>query len=111
MVALASLVIKKLLANAGDVRDVGSIPGLGGSPEGGQHTLVFLPRESHGQRSLACYTVHGVAKSQTQSEQVSTAQRQFGAKTDLVLRNDTRLYPTCWKGSHCSLVSMLTSSR
>ena len=26
---------------------------------------VFLPRESHGQRSLAGYTVHGVAKSQT----------------------------------------------
>ena len=47
--------VKNLPANAGDVRDVGSIPGLGGSPEGGQHTLVFLPRESHGQRSLAGY--------------------------------------------------------
>ena len=31
-----------------------------------QPTLVFLPGESHGQRSLAGYTVHGVAKSQTQ---------------------------------------------
>ena len=29
------LVVKNLPANAGDVRDVGSIPGLGGSPEGG----------------------------------------------------------------------------
>ena len=53
------LVVKNLPANAGDVRDVGSIPGLGGSPEGGQHTLVFLPRESHGQRSLAGYSPWG----------------------------------------------------
>ena len=29
-------------------------------------TPVFLPGESHGQRSLAGYIVHGVAKSQTQ---------------------------------------------
>ena len=29
--------------------------GLGRSPGGGQPTLVFLPRESHGQRSLAGY--------------------------------------------------------
>ena len=54
-----ALVVKNLPANAGDVRDVGSIPGLGGSPEGGQHTLVFLPRESHGQRSLAGYSPWG----------------------------------------------------
>ena len=51
--------VKNLPANAGDVGDVGSIPGLGGSPEGGQHTLVFLPRESHGQRSLAGYSPWG----------------------------------------------------
>ena len=38
-------------------------------------------------------TVHGVAKNQTQSEQLSTAQRQF--EKDLVLRNDTCLHPTC----------------
>ena len=30
-----------------------------------QSTPVFLPGESHGQRSLAGYIVHGVAKSQT----------------------------------------------
>ena len=28
-------------------------------------TLVFLPGKSHGQRSLAGYIVHGVAKSRT----------------------------------------------
>ena len=29
-------------------------------------TLVFLPGKSHGQRTLAGYIVHGVAKSRTQ---------------------------------------------
>ena len=47
-------VVKNLLANAGDIREAGSIPGLGRSPGGGwQPTPVFLPIESHGQRSLA----------------------------------------------------------
>ena len=47
-------VIKNLSANAGDV---GSIPELGRSPGEGkwQSTPVFLPRKSHGQRSLADY--------------------------------------------------------
>ena len=35
-----------------------------------QPTPVFLPRESHGQRSLAGYIVHGVAKSRTQLRQL-----------------------------------------
>ena len=39
-----------------------------------QPTPVFLPGESHGQRSLAGYTVHGVAKSQTRLNWLSTGQ-------------------------------------
>ena len=37
---------------------MGSTPGLGRSPGGGkwQPTLVFLPEEFHGQRSLAVYS-------------------------------------------------------
>ena len=78
------LVVKNLLASAGDARDTGSIPGLRRSPgggssvrkesacsagdpglipelgrspgEGNQTTPVFLPREFHGQRSLAGYS-------------------------------------------------------
>ena len=44
------LVVKNLPANAEDIRDVGSIPGLGRSPEGGQWhpTPVLLPGKSHG---------------------------------------------------------------
>ena len=46
-----ALVVKNPPANAGDIRDTGSIPGLGRSPwrRPWQHTPVFLPRESHGQ--------------------------------------------------------------
>ena len=40
--------VKNLPANARVVRDVGSIPGS-------QPTLIFLPGESHGQRSLVGY--------------------------------------------------------
>ena len=47
--------VKNLLANAGDVRDVGSIPGLGRFPGGGHGNPVFLPGESYEQRSLVNY--------------------------------------------------------
>ena len=51
---LVALVVKNPPANAGDVRDTGSIPGFGRSPaEGNGNPSVFLPGESHRQRSLA----------------------------------------------------------
>ena len=51
-----SLVVKNLPVNEGDLREAGSIPGLGRSPGGGHGnplTLGLLPGESHRQRSLA----------------------------------------------------------
>ena len=51
-----ALVVKNLPDTAGSIRDAGLIPGSGRSPgEGWQPTPVFLPGESHGQRSLAGY--------------------------------------------------------
>jgi len=57
---------------AGDIRDMDSMPGSGRFPgrEGGdplQYSSVFLPGESHGQRSLGGgkAIVHRVAKSWT----------------------------------------------
>ena len=50
-----TLVAKNPPAKAGDVRDMGSIPGLGrslGEIRSWKPTLVFMPGESHGQRSL-----------------------------------------------------------
>ena len=52
-----ALVVKNLSANIGDVRDMGLIPGSGKSPGGGEQVApVFLPGESHGQRSLVDYS-------------------------------------------------------
>ena len=53
-----ALVVNNPPASAGDVRDTGSIPGSGRSPgEGnGNHSPVFLPGESHGQRSMVGYS-------------------------------------------------------
>jgi hypothetical protein len=51
-------VVKNPPASAGDLRDTGSIPGLGGSLEEGMAThLVFLPGECHGQWSLVSYSL------------------------------------------------------
>ena len=41
------------------VGDLGSIPGFGKSPGGGQPTPVFLPGEFCGQRSLAGDSMRG----------------------------------------------------
>ena len=53
-----ALVVNNLPANAGVARDTDLIPGSGRSPGGGawQPTPVFLPGESHGQRSLLGYS-------------------------------------------------------
>ena len=54
--------VNKPPVSAGDLRDVGSIPGWGRSPGGGNgslSTLVLSPGESHGQRSLPGYSPWG----------------------------------------------------
>ena len=62
-----ALVVKNLPANAGDIRDPGSIPGSGGSPGGRawQPTPVFLPGECHGQRNLVGYSPQDRRESDT----------------------------------------------
>ena len=59
-------VVKTLPANAGDIRDLGLIPGSGGSPGVGngnplQDSCLGNPKDGGAWR----VTVHGVAKSQT----------------------------------------------
>ena len=60
------LVVKNLPANAGDIRDTGSIPGWGRSPGGGngnplQYSCLGNPMD----RGAWQTTVHRVAKNQT----------------------------------------------
>ena len=66
------LVVKILTANAGDIRDVGSIPGLGRSPGGGHgNPLQYSCLENPTDGKVWQATVHGVAKSQTQVKSLS----------------------------------------
>ena len=59
-----ALVVQNPPANAGDIRDVGSIPGLGRSPGGGYHNLLqYSCLENPMEREPG--VLHGVAKSQT----------------------------------------------
>ena len=62
-------------ANAGDVRDTGSIPGLGISPGGGHgNPLQYSCLENPICREAWQSTVHRVAKSRTWLKQLSTIQ-------------------------------------
>ena len=55
-----TLMVKNPLANTGDSRDAGSIPGPGRSLEEETATPPgFLPGKFHGQRSLAGYSPWG----------------------------------------------------
>ena len=58
---------KESTCNAGDIGDIGSIPGLGRFPwrRAWQPNPVFLPGESYGQRSLAGYSPWGYKESDT----------------------------------------------
>ena len=58
--------VKNLPANAGDIRDSGSIPELGRSPGGGNgNPLQYSCLGNFMDRGAWRATVHGVMKSQT----------------------------------------------
>ena len=83
--------VKNLPANAGDVRDVGSIPGLGRSPGGGHgNPLQYSCLENPMDRGAWWATVHGVAKSWCCQEDSLKAPNQGEPKQQaelLTLRN------------------------
>ena len=58
-----ALVVKNLPVNAGDIRDAGSIPGLGGSPgDGHGNSLQYSCLENPMDRGVWWGTVHRVAR-------------------------------------------------
>ena len=60
-----ALVVKNTAANSGDIRDVGSIPGMGRSPGGGYgNPLQYSCLENPMNREAWWATFHGVTKSQ-----------------------------------------------
>ena len=61
---METLEVNNLLANAGDIRDMGSIPGLGRSPEEGNgNPLQYSCLENPMDRGAGQATVHGITKS------------------------------------------------
>ena len=68
--------VKNLPVNAGDLRDVGLIPGSGRSPEGGRgNPLQYSCLENSMDRGAWWATVHGVTESDmTERLKHSTAQ-------------------------------------
>ena len=70
--------VKNLTANAGDGRDVGSIPGSGRSPGGGQGNPLQYPcLENPMDREAWQATVHRMAQSQTKSLSTHAQQTQL----------------------------------
>ena len=79
-----ALVVKNPVVKAGDIRNVGLIPGSGKSPGGGHgNPLQFSCLENPMDRGAWWAAVHRVAKSQTLLKQLSTAQH-------------------IWKGTYCT---------
>ena len=67
------LVLKNSPVHAGDVRDAGSIPGLGRSPDGGNgNPFPYSNLENPMDRGAWQATVHGVSKELDITEQLST---------------------------------------
>ena len=69
---------ENLAANAGDVRDMVSIPGSGRSP-GGEHgnPLQYSCLENPMDRGAWLATVHGAIKSQTRLSDLACTQEDF----------------------------------
>ena len=67
------LVAKNLPANAGDAEDMGLVPGSGRFPGGGHgNPLQYSCLENPMDRGAWQATVHGVTKSQTRMNQLTT---------------------------------------
>ena len=86
------LVIKSLPANAGDLRDMSSIPGLGRGPwrRAQQPSPVFLPGESHGQRRLVGCSPWGCKDSYMTEV---TARTTKGNKINWIMLKSTTFNP------------------
>ena len=96
--------VKNLPANAGDLRDAGSIPGLGRSPGGGSGSpLWYSLLENPMDRGAWRVTVHRLAKSRTQLKRLSTHVRMGERWRNLMgNRNNKKKNPSAYGVSVCA---------
>ena len=87
-------------ASVYNVRDLGSIPGLGRFPgEGNGNPLqYFLPWKSHGRRSLVQATIHGVTKSRARLSDFTSFRVRLDHESGTLMMGLKR-------GRSCSLLS------
>ena len=86
-----ALVLKNRAANAGDIRDTGLIPVLGGPPGGGNVSLLYYScLENPMDRGAWRATVHRVAQSQTQLQQFTTHTYSNISKSGIFWKKRTR---------------------
>ena len=72
-----ALGVKNPPANAGDIRDVSSIPGLGRSPGGGHSNLLqYCCLENPMDKGAWWVIVHGVAKQLDTTEQLNNSKKR-----------------------------------
>ena len=96
--------VKNPPANAGDTRDWASTPGSGRSPGGrhGKPTPVFLPRVSHGQKSLVGYGPQGW-------KTLDMTKGTWHAGNTFIMKNE--LIPLPWKRHFSCLQKTKTNTQ
>ena len=107
------LVVKNPLANAGDIRDKGLIPGSGRSPGGGRgHPLQYSCLEKSMNREAWWAAVHRIAKNRTWLKWLSTlpciADKNFvivsgGQLTDITIHIHVPILSQLLCHPHCHM--------
>ena len=114
MTSQVVLVVKKPPANAGDIRDAGSVPALGRSPgEGHGNSFQYSCLENPMDRGAWRATVYGVAKSQTRLKRLSSSSSSSSKQAIGTVSNTTlqRKKPEFGGGGLCDLPSVTHGSR
>ena len=97
-VSQVALLVKNPSADAGNIRDVGSIPWSGRSPGGGHgNPLQYSCPENPMDRRAWQATVHWVAKNRTQLKQHSL----HAHIPNIPLESSLALSQTAWEEGHC----------
>ena len=92
-----ALVVKNLPTNAGDIRDVGLIPGSGRSPGGENGNLLqYLCLENPMDRGAWQVAVHRVAKSRTRLSDFTFSFHFHALEKEMATHSSVLAWTTLW---------------